>query len=186
MDTLYCSPTSFPFTVPLLLLLGTNHCLSDKNVTGEVLVKHALGLEMQRPCSYATSSSRGAETPSNDSREDTLMAQIDYLEQLSVSVMARRPQTQQPGAIDTLQYTALPNSSSENLGSEIKFNGSSDTMKGPEFSQLAGALGIVHVDQAQSKSVCISGAHWLSIMCQVSLQAQSRILSLPSRINSSQ
>jgi hypothetical protein len=90
------------------------------------------------------------------------------LEQFLMSIVANGAQYPQSGATDTLQSTIFSDSRPDNLGSKNKANGSSVVVKDPEVDQLTGALGFMHLDQAHSESVYVGGAHWLSIMCQVS------------------
>ena len=121
MDALSYSPTSFPFTMLQLRLVATNNCSTRQKCNRANPCEACIRSGDEETCSYTSNGPRDDEQIlSNDSREDTLMARIDRLEQLLMSVMANGTQYPPPGAIDNLQSTTLSNDRPESLGSKIK------------------------------------------------------------------
>jgi hypothetical protein len=92
------------------------------------------------------------------------MNRIERLEQLVMSAMSNQPQqAQAPNEIS--QFNVAPSGSdSTGLGNA---NESQKIESDPEIDELSTAFGVMKVDPG--KTIYLGGAHWVSIMSEVSL-----------------
>jgi hypothetical protein len=96
---------------------------------------------------------------------DELLNRIDRLEQLVFSAMSNQPQPAQP-AVEISHFNA--NLSGSDTTRQEGANEAHRTRSDPEIDELSTAFGVMKVDPG--KTVYLGGAHWVSIMSEVSLE----------------
>jgi hypothetical protein len=95
------------------------------------------------------------------------VTRIDRLEQFVLSAMSNQPQPAK-AALEIPQFNAMPSGCS--IGSQIleSKNEAHIIERDDEVDQLSTAFGVMKVDLG--RTIYLGGAHWVSIMSEVSLQ----------------
>ena len=117
----------------------------------------------------------------DQSSKNVLSARIDKLEALLLSVTSSTAQ------IPTSEFTCADRSEKVTSGvsdGHSGFEGGNEVIdmeKEQESDQIIEALGSMKVDQIENKTIYLGGAHWVSIMSEVSHRQDQ----LRSRVNMS-